>query len=229
MLADLGLDQEVIGITKFCVHPNHWLKTKTRVGGTKQLDIGLIRSLKPDLIIGNKEENVREQVEELRTEFPTWISDVNSPETAFEMMRQIGLFTGRMNESAQLVEEIVKNFNELPLRRNKPSAIYLIWQKPFMSVGGDTFIHSMMDMAGFENLLADENRYPTISLDQLQTLQPNYLLLSSEPFPFREKHLEFFQKSLPHTEVKLVDGEIFSWYGSRMRKAAGYFSGLNIK
>ena len=98
-----------------------------------------------------------------------------------------------------------------------------------MSVGGDTFIHSMMDMAGFENLLADENRYPTISLDQLQTLQPNYLLLSSEPFPFREKHLEFFQKSLPHTEVKLVDGEIFSWYGSRMRKAAGYFSGLNIK
>ena len=83
LLADLGLDQEVIGITKFCVHPNHWLKTKTRVGGTKQLDIELIRSLKPDLIIGNKEENVREQVEELRTEFPTWISDVNSPETAF--------------------------------------------------------------------------------------------------------------------------------------------------
>ncbi len=229
LLSDLGLDKEVIGITKFCVHPHHWLETKTRVGGTKQLDIKLIRSLQPDLIIGNKEENVKEQVEELRSEFPIWISDVISSETAIEMMLQVGLLTGRVKESNQIVEEIIKRFNDLPLMRNRPSAIYLIWQKPFMTVGGDTFIHSMMNIAGFDNLLADQNRNPTISLEEMQNLQPNYLLLSSEPYPFREKHIETFQKALPNSEVKLVDGEMFSWYGSRMMKAADYFRGLAIK
>src|ERR1700741_3198050 len=80
LLFDLGLDKEVVGITKFCVHPPEWFQTKTRVGGTKQLKIDLIKQLQPDLIIANKEENVKEQIEELEKHFPVWISDVNNLE-----------------------------------------------------------------------------------------------------------------------------------------------------
>jgi ABC-type Fe3+-hydroxamate transport system substrate-binding protein len=230
LLYDLGLNEEIAGITKFCVHPEEWFRTKTKVGGTKQLKIDIIHELKPDLIIANKEENVKEQVEELAKYYPVWISDINNLGNAFDMIEQIGLITGKLNKSKEIIASIKKEFSQLKLI-NSPlgprGTAYLIWQKPYMTVGGDTFIHSMMEAAGFENIFADKKRYPEISADDLPVTSCQLLLLSSEPFPFNQKHIEELQPLLPDTKIVLVDGEMFSWYGSRLLLAPGYFKKLH--
>lgn len=226
LLADLGLDQEVTGITKFCVHPKEWFRNKTRIGGTKQLDIEKIKELQPDLIIANKEENVKEQIEELSNHFPVWISDVNDLNSAYQMMEQIGLMTNKESEALKIITEIKHRFDELTTPGYRLTTAYLIWQKPYMTIGGDTFIHSMLHVAGFNNTFADQQRYPEISIEQIKAVKPEVLLLPSEPFPFKEKHAEEFQQQLPHTKIKRVDGELFSWYGSRLLKAPAYFEHL---
>jgi ABC-type Fe3+-hydroxamate transport system substrate-binding protein len=224
LLYDLGLDEQVAGITKFCVHPDQWFRSKTRVGGTKQLKMEIIRQLQPDLIIANKEENVKEQIEGLEKNFPVWISDVNDLPGAYQMIEQVGILTGKEMSAQKINNEIRNNFAELQTPNHKPQTIYLIWQNPYMTVGGDTFIHSMLEAAGFFNAYGDKKRYPEISTAELQTKAPEILLLSSEPFPFREKQAQELQVLLPRTRVILVDGEMFSWYGSRLRSAPGYFT-----
>ena len=156
LLFDLGLNDEVVGITKFCVHPKEWFRTKTRIGGTKNLNIEKIKSLQPDLILANKEENVREQIEELKKYFPVFVSDIKTVKDAFSGMKKIGDMVGRKTKSVNLVEEIERNFSVLnnEIKRN---AAYFIWNKPMMSVGGDTFISSMMELAGFENIFKKIN------------------------------------------------------------------------
>jgi len=226
LLFDLGLDKEVTGITKFCVHPDQWFRTKTRVGGTKQLKMESIHELQPDLIIANKEENVKEQIEELEKHYPVWISDVNDLPDAYEMIGQLSLLTGKSQSGRKINDEIKGNFTQLKTIHHKPKTIYLIWQDPLMTVGGDTFIHSMLEAAGFSNLYADKKRYPEISSAELRALQPEFLLLSSEPFPFKQKQADELGALLPHTRIILVDGELFSWYGSRLRLAPAYFSHL---
>jgi ABC-type Fe3+-hydroxamate transport system substrate-binding protein len=228
LLYDLGLNDEVVGITKFCIYPYEWFRTKTRVGGTKQLKMDIIHQLKPDLIIANKEENLKEQVEELATYYPVWISDITNLEDAYEMIEQVGLITGKENRSKELIASIKKEFSQLHLIHSPPTGgvggtAYLIWQKPYMTVGGDTFIHSMMEAAGFENIFTDKQRYPEISIDDLLIANCQLLLLSSEPFPFKQKHIDELQSLLPNTRIVLVDGEMFSWYGSRLRFAPDYF------
>lgn len=223
LLYELGLDTEVVGITKFCVHPQHWFKNKTRVGGTKQIRIELIHSLQPDLIIANKEENVKEQIEELEKLYPVWISDVGNFGEALEMIQEIGLLVKKEEKANGIIQEIKSKFDALQKQTLKRKAVYLIWQDPFMSIGRDTFIHSMLELAGFENLLRQETRYPEISLADLIRSNPEVLLLPSEPFPFKQVHGEMLHESLPGSKILLVDGEMFSWYGSRMKYAADYF------
>jgi ABC-type Fe3+-hydroxamate transport system substrate-binding protein len=226
LLHDLGLDNEVIGITKFCVHPKEWFKAKTRIGGTKQLKIDIVHGLKPDLIIANKEENVKDQVEELADHYPVWVSDVNNLEDAYKMIEQIGLLTGKVNKSKEIIGSIKKEFSRLPAPDSVLRTAYLIWQKPYMTVGSDTFIHSMLQAAGFENIFYSKNRYPEITIDDLYKSNCQLLLLSSEPFPFKQKHIDELQPHLPNTKILLVDGEMFSWYGSHLLQASAYFKNL---
>jgi len=226
LLYDLGLGREVVGITRFCIHPKEWFNTKNRVGGTKQLNLEAIHTLKPDLIIANKEENVKEQVEELAKKYPVWVSDVNDLPGAYDMIKQVGLLTGTMNKADELINLIKENFSRLSTPDSELRAIYLIWQKPYMTAGSDTFIHSMLKMAGFENILADKTRYPELTIRELQSLDPELILLSSEPFPFKQKHIDELQPFFPNTRIVLVDGEMFSWYGSRLRYAPDYFKNL---
>lgn len=226
LLFDLGLREEVVGITKFCVHPEEWFRTKTRVGGTKQLNLDKIRELQPDLIIANKEENVKEQIEELARQFPVWTSDVNTIEDAYQMIGQVGLLTAKEKAAAEIIQQIRNAFSELSPLKNSLLTSYLIWRDPYMTAGGDTFIHSMMEAAGFSNLFADQKRYPEITLEELRAANCQLLLLSSEPFPFKQKHVDELQPQLPGTNIQLADGEMFSWYGSRMIKAAAYFKRL---
>lgn len=226
LLFDLKLDNAVSGITKFCIHPEEWFYSKTRVGGTKQLKMDVIHELQPDLIIANKEENVKEQIEELEKHYPIWISDVNNLEDAYEMIEQIGIITGKEQPAHEMIDEIKKNFAQLETRNPKPDTCYLIWQKPYMTIGSDTFIHSMLQAAGFNNIFANKKRYPEVTVAELRTLNCELVFLSSEPFPFQQKHIDELQTQLPNTKIVLVDGEIFSWYGSRLLKAPAYFKNL---
>ena len=224
LLFNLGLNNEVVGITKFCVHPQEWFKTKTRIGGTKNISIERIKSLQPDLVIANKEENVKEQIEKLEQFVNVYVSDVSNLDDAKNMIIKIGALVNKETKAKLLVEEIVIKFFQLDdVNQNKIPAAYLIWRNPYMSVGRDTFIHDMMQRCGFKNIFEHHIRYPEITIKQLQQLNCKILLLSSEPYPFKQKHINELQPLLPNTKIILVDGEMFSWYGSRLLLAADYF------
>jgi ABC-type Fe3+-hydroxamate transport system substrate-binding protein len=224
LLYTLQLDDQVRGITKFCVHPESWFRPKTRVGGTKNINTTVIQQLQPDLIIANKEENVKEQVNELAKQFPVWITDVNNLEDALAMIEQLGTITGTLARATSLISEINSAFTQLQTTTYKPKTGYLIWRNPYMTIGNDTFIHDMLTRCGFSNSFGNTTRYPTV--DTWQLSQCDLLLLSSEPFPFQQKHIDELQPHLPNTKIVLVDGEMFSWYGSRLLQAPGYFSRL---
>lgn len=223
LLYSLGLEQRVAGITKFCVHPPHWFREKTRVGGTKTVKMEVIRQLQPDLIIANKEENVKEQIDELAQYFPVWVTDVNNLDDAVVMMQQIGSITGTLAKATGLTNQIKAGFREIPAREPVPTA-YLIWRDPYMTIGGDTFIHDMLTRCGFQNVFGHTSRYPSVTVEQLQPAR--LLLLSSEPYPFKQQHIHELQSFLPGTHIVLADGELFSWYGSRLIQAPAYFAGL---
>lgn len=227
LLYDLELDDEVIGITKFCVHPDKWFRTKTRIGGTKNINIEKIKLLHPDLIIANKEENVKEQVESLSNLYPVWLTDITDLDDALKMIKACAYITGKKEKVEMIIRNIKNSFvQNIPDNKFK-KALYLIWQNPYMSIGGDTFINDMLKKAGFKNSLQDKTRYPSLTNDEIIALNPEYVLLSSEPFPFKQKHIDEMQSLLPDAKIKLVDGEMFSWYGSRMMYAAPYFKTLH--
>lgn len=229
LLADLGLEDEVVGITKFCVHPKRWYQEKTRIGGTKTYHLDRIQDLKPDLIIGNKEENDREQVELLMKEFPVWLSDVKNLPDALEMIVAISELVGKQTKGQTIKADITKQFIKLAEQQcgHRPIRVaYLIWHKPVMVAGGDTFIHSMLRRSGFENIFKKHLRYPEITANDLIAARPEVILLSSEPFPFASKHISHYQDICPGAKVLLADGELFSWYGSRLKLSANYFQEL---
>lgn len=225
LLHGLGLDEEVVGITKFCVHPNTWFKNKKKIGGTKDIHIQEILSLNPDLIIANKEENIKEQIENLANNCDVWVTDVNSLEDALQMILDIGNLTGKLQTAIKLKNEIEISFDELNLVVNEKvlgRAAYLIWQKPYMVAANGTFINDLMKKSGLVNVFENQTRYPETTIVELINLKPSYILLSSEPYPFVEKHRQEFQKLMPCIKIILVDGEMFSWYGSRLLKTTKY-------
>lgn len=224
LLYDLGLRDELVGLTKFCIHPKGLKKEKTIVGGTKTYKLDVIRSLKPDLIIGNKEENDQQAIEVLADNYPVWMSDIADLSDAKEMITQIGGLVDKQKEAQVYLSQIEAAFNQLSPNRNE-RVVYLIWHEPTMSAGTETFIADMLRYCGFKNLIV-KARYPELSQKELKELAPDRLLLSSEPFPFKEKHIKYYQQLLPNTKVQLVDGEMFSWYGSRLLKATSYFKTL---
>lgn len=226
-LCSLGLEKKIVGITRFCIHPDSCFRSKVRVGGTKDFDLEAIRLLQPDLIIANKEENEEEQVLKLKTMYPVWISDVKNLEEAKQMMLQLGEVLGKKEKAIELVRKTEHNFAHLVPLQKKIKALYLIWRKPYMTVNKNTFIHSMMEVCGFQNIYAgNRSRYPKISENDLPEKQPEVILLSSEPYPFREKHFEEIHRLYPDARIYLVDGEYFSWYGSRLIQAPAYLSKL---
>ena len=224
LLWDLGLEQRLAGVTKFCIHPKELFERIPRIGGTKTLNLEKIRALKPDLIIGNKEENERSQVEALQKEFPVWMSDIYTLDDALKTISDIGALTATNGEAANIVKGIQSSFHELPFIDK--SVLYLIW-KPYMAAGRGTFIGNMLAKMGLKNVIREEgSRYPELSIEEMIALQPELIFLSSEPFPFKEMHANELQQLLPGTKVVLVDGELFSWYGSRLLKSVAYFHEL---
>ena len=216
----LGFEEEVIGITKFCIHPTIWFEKKERIGGTKRLNIDRIKALEPDLIIGNKEENTKDDISALECFAPIWMSDVNSFDDAIEMIKQLGVVLSKERACNTLITDLGFAYSAIRDLGKHLSVLYFIWDKPSYVAGQLTFIGSIIETLGFKNN-AHLERYPEVQ--DLGNCEPNYVFLSSEPFPFEEKHKEKYQSRFPRSKIILVDGEMFSWYGSRMLPAADYF------
>ncbi|MGB1205755.1 MAG: ABC transporter substrate-binding protein [Chitinophagales bacterium] len=229
LLADLGLDKEVVGITKFCIYPNRWFREKKRVGGTKDFKIAEIEALEPDIIIANKEENEPQKIEILAKKYPIWISDIQNLEQAYEMIRAIGHLTNKEKEATFLLKKLREKMTILP-KIKKWHVAYFIWRKPYMAAAKNTFIDEILEYCGFTNVLSlDYERYPVVLLENLKNLKLDIIFLSSEPYPFKEKHIAEIKTILPHVKVVLVDGEMFSWYGSRLLKTADYCKKLLLE
>jgi ABC-type Fe3+-hydroxamate transport system substrate-binding protein len=225
LLVDLGLRDSIVGVSKFCVHPKNLRKEKTIVGETKQVKTQKIKSLQPDIILCNKEENTKIMVEELETIAPVHVSDIKTLDDNHKLI----LDYGRMFNAEDKASQILAHLNEERLKFEKFIVTqktlkvgYLIWRAPWMAVGGDTFIDHMLEINRFENVFKMQSRYPEIDIDKLPEL--DILLLSSEPYPFKEKHLD--EIPLPNEKIKFVNGEYFSWYGSRLLKSFDYFKSL---
>lgn len=227
LLFDLGLDEEVKGITKFCIHPENWRKSKPKVGGTKNVNIEAVTALNPTLIIANKEENVKEQIEALERIAPVWVSDINTLEDACEMIEMVGEIVRKPDKAILLARQIREKFSLIPQREVKIPAAYFIWKNPYMAAGNNTFIDEMLNHFGFENIFNTFERYPEVTLQQLEASACRHVFLSSEPYPFKQSHADELQSILPQMQVSLVDGEMFCWYGSRLLPAADYLLNLS--
>ncbi|SKB65748.1 ABC-type Fe3+-hydroxamate transport system, substrate-binding protein [Salegentibacter holothuriorum] len=228
LLIDMGLEEQLVGITKFCVHPKYLRKTKTIVGGTKQVKIEKIKALEPDIILCNKEENTKEMVTALEKIAPVHVSDIVKIEDSFELMKQYGEIFRKEALVETMVNSVIKKIEVLQEQLKDKSirkVAYFIWKKPLMVAGKDTFIDELLKLNKFENVF-NTSRYPETSFEELKVKNPDLLLLSSEPFPFEEKHKEYFSDL--NIEIELVDGEYFSWYGSRLVKAMDYFRTINF-
>lgn len=227
LLFDLGLDSEIVGITRFCIHPEEKIKTKRQIGGTKQFNIEKIIALQPDLIIANKEENYEEGIAELQKYFPVWLSDIYTLDDAYTMMREVSRITNRDLAGNKIIDEIKTNFSKLSAVNGQPLTVaYFIWRKPYMVAAKNTFIHSMLEVFGLKNVFDDLERYPEINPAMLAERKPDFIFLSSEPYSFASKHFAEFQSFSPSSKVMIVDGEMFSWYGSRLRFTGKYFEEL---
>lgn len=226
LIWDLGLQDELVGITKFCIHPENLRKEKVIVGGTKNVKVERLLALKPDLVIANLEENTKEEIEEIAKLVPTYVSDINTVNDMQQFISDIGIICNKQQESRHILEKIADTLSVLPKKSENRKAIYLIWNDPYMSIGGDTFISNMMNQVGFENCLEKMDRYPQVSDEDIIRISPDELWLSSEPFPFNNNHQKELQNKYPDITVRLVDGEAFSWYGSRIYKAKEYLSSI---
>ena len=227
LLHALGLEEEVIGITKFCVHPQAWFKSKTRVGGTKTLNLERIRALQPDLILANKEENTQADIEALAQDFPVWLSDIYTIDQALDMIARVGEICQRREQAQKLLADIGQARERLKLKRSGSAlrVLYLIWAEPFMGAGSQTYIHDILENTlGYTNVLREQPRYPVLSPEAIQALNPDLILLSSEPFPFKAKHQAAYGALWPQARIELVDGELYSWYGSRLLKALDFWA-----
>ena len=223
LLVDLGLKNLLIGVTKFCVHPKNLRKEKVVVGGTKTVHIDKIEDLEPDIILCNKEENTIKMVSELEKIAPVHVSDVSTISDSLQLIKDYGDIFSVKETALNLVHSIenkIQTFSEEIQHKKWQSCIYLIWKDPYMAAGNDTFINELLKLNKLENKI-DENRYPIVTKEQLMKYSPELVLLSSEPFPFKDENIKEIEEM--GLKAVLVDGEYFSWYGSRLEKAISYF------
>ena len=224
-LYDLGLGERIVGITHFCIHPADKVKGVVKVGGTKKLKMDRVEALTPDLIIAEKEENTQEMVEALEKHYPVYVADVLDLEGSLKMVRDLGLVTGEEEKGVLLANEVQRAYEEVRPLVQARRCMYFIWRKPWMVAGPGTFIDAMLQHCNLENVVSTE-RYPELNREEIIRLAPEVVLLSSEPYPFAEKHIAELREFLPEASFHLVDGEMFSWYGSCLRHAPEYLNPL---
>jgi iron complex transport system substrate-binding protein len=224
-LLDLGLAGRVVGRTKYCIHPADRVGDIADVGGTKQVDLDRLRSLEPDLVIAEKEENTREQIDTIAREVPVFVVDVNDLAEALRAVRDLGELTSRRGEAMTLMDRIRVALDGVHPALPAVKVAYLIWRNPYMAAARHTYIDALLRRCGLVNVCAQlDGRYPEVTLERLGELGPRFVLLASEPFPFADGHRAEIEQALPAMKAVGVNGELFSWYGSRLLRAAPYFN-----
>ena len=231
LLADMNLGHRLVGVTKFCVHPKELRETRQIIGGTKILRFDAINALKPDLIIANKEENNKADIERLQATYPVWVSDIQTIDDALNLVHILGEMTSCVSASQKIHTSITEKRQHFKQTIAPSSAriAYTIWNNPFMAAGGNTFIQTMLNEGGWVNAFAEHTRYPAFTLEGLKAMNVDYLFLASEPFPFGQKHKALFTSVIPEDKIHIIDGEMFSWYGSRLKDSYSYFIELHDK
>ncbi len=228
-------DQALVGCTTFCVRPEALRRQATVVGGTKRFHADRIDALEPDLVLANREENERAAVLDLAQRHPVYVSAVADLDDNRQLVEALGRMSGREPQAGRLIRETDAGFDAWRRKRPQflraPRVAYAIWREPWMFAGGGTYIDAMLREAGWANALGDRERYPASTLEELRTLQPDLVLLSSEPFPFKETHREELAAALdgvlPLKRIAFADGEAFSWYGYRPLEAPAEFFRLH--
>lgn len=230
LLYDLGLEQKIVGITKFCVHPFHLKSTKKIIGGTKKVNCEKIQLLKPDIIIANKEENTVEMVEELQKVCPVWVTNIIGIEDNFEMISDFGKLFNCRTEAQKWNDKIrfsLTEFQNYITQKPQRKVAYFIWKNPWMAAGSNNFINEMLKLNRFQNIYENKGRYPETELKKMRLEgDPELVFLSSEPYPFQEEDAFEIGRFTHHAKTIFVDGEMFSWYGTRILKAFDYFKKL---
>jgi ABC-type Fe3+-hydroxamate transport system substrate-binding protein len=233
LLCDLALEKELVGITKFCVHPYYLKATKTIVGGTKKVDYDKIKSLNPDFILCNKEENTYEMLPELEKIAPTYFSDVNTIQQSVDLILSLGSILNRRTESDNLVHKIEFKLNSFKqFIKDKPTrkVAYFIWAKPWMVAGNDTYINEMLQLNKFVNIYDNMSRYPKVEINRIRHEgDPDVVFLSSEPYKFTDDQAFEIATYTNRSITVFADGEMFSWFGSRFLLALDYFKELHKK
>ena len=233
LLFDLGLEESIVGITKFCVHPYHLKSTKTIVGGTKKVNYEKIKALKPDIVICNKEENTLEIVEELRKIVTVWITDIVTIQDNIQMIHDFGQIFNKRTQAQNLIDKTnfaYQDFQNFIKEKPIQKVAYFIWKNPYMVAGSETFVNELLKLSHFQNIYLDKGRYPEIKLENLRNDgDPDLIFLASEPYPFKEEDAFEIGRFTHHAKTIFVDGEMFSWYGSRLIKSFEYFKLLHSR
>ena len=219
-LVDLGAEDRIVGLTKFCIHPEHLRRERKRIGGTKGVNLGDIMDLQPDLVIANLEENEAQDVMALEIAgIPCWVCDVRSVERAFRLLFDLGKLVGCVGEGGDMEREVRASWLGArdDVRTATGKVAYAVWRNPWMWAGSDAYIQDVLRWWGWSPW-PDEPRYPECGIEELTRASIVEVFLPSEPFPFKEEHL----KECAPLASRLVDGEMFSWYGSRMRRVPAY-------
>lgn len=211
----LGAGHRLLGRTRFCTEPGNVVERVEAVGGTKDPNIDRIRDLRPDLVIANKEENRREDIEALRgAGLEVLLTDPNSVGEAVTMVRELGELlesTGRANELAAETEA------EVTLRPSADTRVFVaVWRKPLMGLGSESYGNDVLSVAGGVNVLGGRSRYPEVTREQVAELEPELILLPDEPFRFTGRHVREFAEVAP---ARVIDGKLLWWYGPRMPTA----------
>lgn len=224
LVCELGLADELVGRTGFCIHPWDTVRSVPKVGGTKDIKLERIRELAPTHVIVNVDENRREDADALAEFVPhVVVTHPLGPLDNLDLYRQLGTTFGREKQAERLCEEFERALDEVRARTWAPQdVLYLIWRDPWMAVAPDTYIAQMLALVGWRSHpLHSDDRYPTVDLEECAG-RVDRVLLSSEPYHFKERHVPEVAALAPDAQVSLIDGEMTSWYGSRAIQGLRY-------
>ncbi len=227
----MGLEKNIVGITQFCKHPFQLKSTKTIVGGTKNVGVELIKSLNPDFILCSKEENTEEIVSELEVLAPVFVADVTSIETNIDLINRLGKLLYCQTNACNLIDKIkfqLADFKLFTRYLPRKKVAYFIWKNPWMAAGGNTYINEVLKLNNFINVYENKDRYPTVDLNLIRKEgNPKIIFLPTEPYAFSDEDAFEIGRHSNHSNTIFIEGEYFSWYGSRLLKALPYFKKMH--
>lgn len=231
-----GAGDRVAAVTNFCVEPPEATQTKANVGGTKTLDIDLIKEIAPDLVVANAEENREEDIRQLvRSGFPVFVTFPRTVMAAINMMRQLAEMTETIDTAAPILQEAEETLGDIKTQsrtRPRPRVFCPIWRRPWMTIGSDTYMHDFITVCGGRNIFADRHdRYPRVELDEVAKRLPEVILLPDEPYHFMPKHKEEFATrayvpAVRDERIHVVDGKTLCWYGPRIADGLRFVNDL---